>query len=140
MVGSFAQGVIALYSPLGGLVAGLVSNLAVPKTGEDVYYCVLNAENAGFFLQNKAFVPLDWGKGTGGYGKFTAAPQNTYYICLENDNYLQAIDVAVKVAAIADVKEYLNKERTKQVINPRMQTTRIEEPIITPVTIPVTAE
>lgn len=140
MVGSFAQGVIALYSPLGGLVAGLVSNLAVPKTGEDVYYCVLNAENAGFFLQNKAFVPLDWGKGTGGYGKFTAAPQNTYYICLENDNYLQAIDVAVKVAAIVDVKEYLNKERTKQVINPRMQTTRIEEPIITPVTIPVTAE
>ncbi|OWY25150.1 hypothetical protein C7N43_34815 [Sphingobacteriales bacterium UPWRP_1] len=140
MVGSFAQGVIALYSPLGGLVAGLVSNLAIPKTGEDVYYCVLNAENAGLFLQNKAFVPLDWGKGTGGYGKFTANPQSTFYICLENDNYLQAIDVAVKVAAIADVKEYFNKERTKQVINPRMQTTRVEEPIITPVTIPVTAE
>ncbi|PSJ74880.1 hypothetical protein C7N43_21880 [Sphingobacteriales bacterium UPWRP_1] len=140
MVGGFAQGVIALYSPLGGLVAGLVSNLAIPKTGEDVYYCVLNAQNANLFLENKPFVPIDWGKGTGGYGKFTETAQNTCYICLENDNYLQAIDVAVKVAAIADVKEYLNKEKTRQVINPRMQTTRVEEPIITPVTIPVTAE
>lgn len=139
-VAGFAQGVIAMYSPLGGLVAGLVSGLAVPKTGDDIYYCIADATQADLFLTKKNFVPLDWGKGKGGYGKFNHKQPMPYYICLENDNYLHSVEVTVKVAAMVEVKQYTNKEKTKQTVNPRMQKTSVEEPIITPITIPVTWE
>ncbi|HRK26367.1 MAG TPA: hypothetical protein PK239_03660 [Chitinophagales bacterium] len=139
-VGKFAQGVIGMYSPLGGLITGLVTNLAIPNTGEDIYYCLTDATGADLFMKKQKITPLDWGKGKGGYGKFNKAPAKTCYICLENDNYLQAVDVSIKVIAMVEVKQYIAKEKNKQSVQPRMQKEHVEEPIITPKQIPVTTE
>ncbi|QQS27781.1 MAG: hypothetical protein IPM47_12930 [Sphingobacteriales bacterium] len=137
-IAGFAQGVIAIYSPLGGLVAGLVSGLAIPKTGDDIYYAITDSVQAELFLSKKTFLPIDWGKGKGGFGKFNHTQPSAFYLCLENDNYLNAVDVTIKVVALIDTKIYANQETSKQVIKPRMEKVSVEIPVITPKTLPVT--
>lgn len=95
-------------TPLGAYAAGAVSDLAVPTTGEDVYYAITNAANQKLFAAGQRFRLFDQGKGRAGYKKFTdpALCQGTYFVCLSNDNVLIPISVNIKVVAIVETKYY----------------------------------
>ncbi|WP_405211730.1 hypothetical protein [Dokdonia sp. Asnod2-E02] len=107
-VGELANGVSAIYgTPLAGLAVGTVSELLIPKTGEDVFYTFLpDYENAEKFINGLEYLQYDTGKGVAAYGKNSNITQGTFYIGLHNDNQIQGIDVDVKVVSIKEVKTF----------------------------------
>ncbi|WP_298347760.1 hypothetical protein [uncultured Dokdonia sp.] len=107
-VGELANGVSAIYgTPLAGLAVGTVSELLIPKTGEDVFYTFLpDYENAEKFINGLEYLQNDTGKGIAAYGKNSNITQGTFYIGLHNDNQIQGIDVDVKVVSIKEVKTF----------------------------------
>lgn len=127
-------------SPLGALALGSITELAIPKIGEDVYYAVATPENGQLFLDGHEYYILDEGKGVAGFNKFNDAKlcQGTYYLCLSNDNMLQGIDANVKVVAIIETKTYENKPYTETTVTPKMEKKMFTEPVITKRVVPVT--
>lgn len=107
-VGDLANGVTSMYgTPLAGLAVGTITELLMPKTGEDVYYSFIpDYENAELFISGQTFLQFDTGKGVAAYGKNSNRTQGTFYIGLSNDNIRQGIDVDVKVVAVNEVKTY----------------------------------
>lgn len=94
-------------SPLAGLAVGTISDLLIPKTGEDVLYSfILDYENVEKFINRQPYRSFDTGKGVAAYGKNSNLTQGTFYIGLHNDNKLQGIDVDVKVIAVKEVKTF----------------------------------
>lgn len=118
-VGELANGVTAIYgTPLAGLAVGTVSELLIPKTGEDVFYTFLpDYENAEKFVNGLEYLQYDTGKGVAAYGKNSNITQGTFYIGLHNDNQIQGIDVDVKVVSIKEVKtfEIVEYDREREV-------------------------
>lgn len=118
-IGSFAKEAASIYaSPIASLAAGTITELLIPKVGEDVaYYFINDFENIEAFLKDQQFYLFDSGKGIAAYGKNTNKLNGTFYIGLHNDNKLQGIDVDVKVVAIKEVKTYENKlyQRIKEI-------------------------
>ncbi|WP_055448376.1 hypothetical protein [Lacinutrix mariniflava] len=107
-VGSLAKGIASIYgTPLAGLALGTITDLIIPKTGEDVLYTfITDHENALKFINNQTYMQFDTGKGIAAYGKNSNLTQGTFYIGLSNDNQLQGIDVDVKIVAIKEVKTF----------------------------------
>lgn len=107
-VGSLANGITSMYgTPLAGLAVGTITELLIPKTGEDVYYSFIpDYENAEKFVNGQTYSQFDTGKGVAAYGKNSAFTQGTFYIGLSNDNKLQGIDVDVKIVAVKEVKTF----------------------------------
>lgn len=107
-VGELANGITSMYaSPLAGLAVGTISDLLIPKTGEDVLYSfILDYENVEKFINRQPYRSFDTGKGVAAYGKNSNLTQGTFYIGLHNDNKLQGIDVDVKVIAVKEVKTF----------------------------------
>jgi len=110
--GNIAKGIASIYgSPLAGLLVGEITELSMPKMGDDVkYFFIPDYENAQKFHNNVQFLQFDMGKGRAAYGKNTNRTQGTFYIGLANDNNYEAIDVEVKVVAIKEVKTFAYKE------------------------------
>jgi hypothetical protein len=124
--GGLAKGITSMFvSPLGGLAVGLVVDLSVPGMGDDVYYCVLDETNKQLFLDRNNYHSYDEGKGPGGFGKNNKNTQGYFFIGLINENYLQGIDVNVKVSAVVETRHYENRvyqwtdilPRYKKVVN-----------------------
>lgn len=136
-----AQKSAALFtSPLGAIAIGLAAELATPQLGEDVYYAITDDVNRKLFLMNSDnYNVFDRGKGKAGYKVFTNQYmcQGTFFICLENDNFMKGIDVDVKVAAIVETNTYEDKTYTEQVVRPRYEKQIKKEPRIKTVSMPV---
>jgi hypothetical protein len=117
-VGELAKGITSMYgSPLAGLAVGTLTELLIPKTGEDVFYTfILDYENAEKFINGQQYRQFDSGKGIAAYGKNTHKTTGTFYIGLHNDNQLQGIDVEVKIVVIKEIKTYdfVEYDREKQ--------------------------
>lgn len=117
-VGKLANGISSMYgTPLAGLAVGTITELLIPKTGEDVFYTFIpDHENAVKFVNGEQYLQFDTGKGIAAYGKNSNRTQGTFYIGLHNDNQLQGIDVDVKVVAVKEVKtyEFVEYDREKQ--------------------------
>lgn len=137
MFGNLAKGAVSTFvSPLGGLAVGLVTDLAVPKMGDDVYYCVLDETNKPIFLDGKKYYAFDEGNGPGGFGKNIKQNQGYYYIGLINENFLQGIDVNVKVSAVVETRTYETRTyqwneivpRFKRIINGKAKIVKTEVP------------
>lgn len=107
-IGKLANGIASTYgTPLAGLAVGTITELMIPKTGEDVYYSFIpDFENAEKFVNGQTYLQFDNGKGIAAYGKNTTRTKGTFYIGLYNDNQVQGIDVDVKVVAVKEVKTY----------------------------------
>ncbi|AUC76185.1 hypothetical protein [Olleya sp. Bg11-27] len=120
-VGELANGISSMYgTPLAGLAMGTITELLIPKTGEDVLYSFIpDYENAQKFINGLTYLQFDTGKGVAAYGKNSNRTQGTFYIGLSNDNQLQGIDVDVKVVAIKEIKTFeiveYNREREEPI-------------------------
>ncbi len=121
-VGKLANGITSMYgTPLASFVIGTISELLIPKTGEDIFYTFIpDYENAEKFVNRQTYLQFDEGKGIAAYGKNSNRTQGTFYIGLHNDNKLQGIDVDVKVIAIKEVKTFeiveYERERKEPII------------------------
>lgn len=115
-VESLADGINTVFGdPITGLAIGTVSELILPKIGEDVYYAFIpDYENAENFVYSNAYTYFDKGKGIAAYGKNTRLKTGTFYIGLHNDNQLQGIDVTIKVVAVKEIKRYEYKVYDRQ--------------------------
>lgn len=130
---SLVKGVASsVMTPLGGLLVGKITDLIVPKSGEDVSYGVVDTQNKDFFLQGLEYRGFDFGKGTAGYKKFINGDmlQGTWHIVLSNDNAFQPIDVNVKVVALIETNTYEHKPYTEQKVTPRYENKVYKEPIV----------
>jgi hypothetical protein len=134
------QGTASYFTtPLGGIAAGALTNLMLPTNGEDVEYALVNEQNNKLLFQDKTYKSIDNGKGIAAYKRFTDnnVLQGKYYVALINDNYVQPIDVNVKVSAIVEHIKYKEEKYTDRVITPRYEKKIIKEPQIITRTIPV---
>ena len=133
---------VATYftSPLGGVAAGALTSLALPVNGEDVQYALVNEFNSTLFFKDKAYKAYDDGKGIAAYKRFTDATllQGKFYMALANDNYIQPLDVNVKVSAIIEHIKYKDEKYMDTTITPRYEKKIVREPQIVTTKIPVT--
>ncbi|WP_313805240.1 hypothetical protein [Flavobacterium sp.] len=142
MIVGAVQGVASYFTtPLGGIAAGAITNLTLPSNGEDVAYTFLDETNKKLFLAEKPFKSYDSGKGIAAYKRFTETGllQGNYVILLNNDNYVQPIDVNVKISAIMEHKKFKTEMYTDKQITPRYEKRIISEPSIESKKIPVTS-
>lgn len=141
MIVGAVQGVTSIFTtPLGGIAAGAATNLALPSIGEDVEYALVNEENKKLFMEEKPIKSFDFGKGVATFKKFTENNmlQGRYYVMLKNDNYVQPIDVNIKVSAIMEHKKYKDETYTDKQITPKYGKKIVSEPTITTRKFPAT--
>lgn len=141
MIVGAVQGAATYFTtPLGGIAAGAATNLVLPVNGEDVQYALVNEANNKLFFEGKAYKSFDAGKGIASYKRFTDAAtlQGKFYMALANDNYVQPIDVNVKVSAIIEHIKYKDEKYTDTTITPRYEKKIASEPQIVTNKIPVT--
>lgn len=141
MIVGAVQGAASYFStPLGGIAAGAVTNLMLPVNGEDVEYALVNEANGRLFLEGKACKSFDSGKGIAAYKRFVDAnmQQGKYCMMLANDNYVQPIDINVKVSAIIEQVKYKDEKYTDTTVTPRYEKKIVKEPQIVTNKIPVT--
>lgn len=115
-VGNLAKDITSIYgTPLAGLAIGTITELIIPKIGEDVFYTfITDYENAEKFVNGQPYLQFDTGKGIAAYGKNSNRTSGIFYIGLHNDNQLQGIDVDVKIVAIKEIKTFEFKEYNRQ--------------------------
>lgn len=141
MIVGAIQGATTMFSsPLGGIAAGVITNLALPVNGEDVEYALATEQNNKLFMEGKPYKSFDKGKGIAAYKRFTDTSmlQGKYCVLLANDNLVQAIDVNVKVSAIIEHIKYRDEVYMDRVISPKYEKRIMTEPKINTRTIPVT--
>ena len=140
MIVGAVQGVASYFTtPLGGIAAGAVTNLALPSNGEDVEYALVNDQNNKLFFQDKPYKTFDSGKGIASYKRFVDGDmlQGKYCLVLSNDNYVQGIDVNVKISAIMEHIKYHDEKYIDKVITARYEKRIVKEPKINNSRIPV---
>ena len=121
IIKTLVKGVAGYYlTPLGALAAGELTELVLPKAGQDVFYALTDQENKNLFMEGKKYKVLDKGKGVAGYRKFSdnSICQGMYHIVLSNDNFLMALDAQVKVVAMVEMKYYEDKVYLDKEIKP----------------------
>ena len=108
IISKLVKEVTSFYAtPLAGFAMGAVTEMLIPKKGEDVYYTFLSdLENAEKFMKGQSYSQFDKGNGIAAYGKNNSKTSGTFYIGLANDNKISSIDVDVKVVAIKEVKTF----------------------------------
>jgi hypothetical protein len=141
VIGSLVQGAASFFiSPLGALAAGKITELIIPKNGEDVAYVLTDETNKNYCLSGSSFKAFDEGKGVAGYRAFTDSDMNQgmYFLLFSNDNYVQAIDVNIKVSAIVQTDIYKYQPYTEMKINEIRGTKTFKTPTVTSKLIPIT--
>ena len=121
IIKTLVKGVAGYYlTPLGALAAGELTELVLPKAGQDVFYALTDQENKNLFMEGKKYKVLDKGKGVAGYRSFSdnSISQGMYHVVLSNDNFLMALDAQVKVVAMVEMKYYEDKVYLDKEIKP----------------------
>lgn len=137
---NFAKGAATYFtSPLGALAAGAVTELILPKIGEDVSYAIADQINKDLFLSGNQYNAYDYGKGVAGFRKFTDQTmcQGSFFVLLSNDNVMQGIDATVKVVAIIESNFYEDQQYTEVIATPRYEKKTFSEPIVNTYKVPV---
>lgn len=143
MIVGAVNGVASYFTtPLGGIAAGALTNLMLPTNGEDVEYALVNDQNSKILFQDKPYKHYDAGKGVAVYKRFTdnAMLQGKFIMVLTNDNYVQPIDVNVKISAIVEHIKYKDEKYNDRVITPRYEKKIIKEPQIITGKTPVSSD
>ncbi len=128
-----------MMSPLGGLLAGKVTELLLPKTGEDVSYAVVDEQNKSLFMQGAAYEGYDFGRGIAGYKKFTNRNMlsGTWHIVLSNDNVVTGINTNVKVIALIEKNKFEYRSYTEQKVTARYAKQIMRDPVVKVNKVPV---
>ncbi|MCB0571865.1 MAG: hypothetical protein KDC66_18990 [Phaeodactylibacter sp.] len=129
--GAISAGMISSgYGALALLAIEGVSTFSNPPSGENVKYEVLREQNGAYELLNK-------GNSVVGYGRVDNYTQGRYAIKLENDNYVEGINVNVKVIAVVESRVYKDEYHTELKEMPLREKTVVRKPILKRVRIPV---
>lgn len=139
-ISELARGTAAVYfTPLGALAVGAIADLALPKLGEDVYYALTDQDNKNLFMNGSQFRAYDTGKGVAGYRKIVDSRlcQGAFFLCLSNDNYVQGIDVNVKVIAIIETVRYKEESYKTPLVVPITEKQIFSEPEILQNRVPI---
>ncbi|MHB1279197.1 MAG: hypothetical protein ACYC1Q_12470 [Bacteroidia bacterium] len=142
-ISTFTEGAARIFlTPLGALAVGAITDLALPKLGEDVYYALTDETNRVQFHNGQQFRMYDEGKGVAGYKKIVEPGlcQGAYFLCLSNDNDWQGIDVNIKVIAIIETTLYRDEPYQVPIITPIKEKQIFSEPEINQTTVPVIAK
>lgn len=110
------------YGALASLALEGVSFFTPPPKGDNVKYRLLKGEKV-----------LDQGDGPLVYARQLEAKQGTFTFEFTNDNYVEAIDVGLRVVAVAAIRYYRNEDYYEQrevpVFDTRVQIIRV--PVVT---------
>lgn len=142
-ISGFVRGAATYFTtPLGALAVGALTDLMIPKVGEDVSYAISDQTNKDLFLSGYQYKVFDQGKGVAGFRKFTdpVLCQGTFFVLLSNDNLMQGIDATVKVVAIMETNIYENQLYTDTIVNPRYEKREFSDPVIRTVKVPITGQ
>jgi len=139
IVGVVQGAAATIATPLGAIAIGLVTRLIIPHGGDNVYYALTDQANKQLFMVGQGYQYWDKGNGTAGYKQFVdiAMCNGSFYILLSNDNYMDRIDVNVKVIAIIEISTYEDKQYTEEVVKPRYSKQIFSDPVITTRLMPV---
>lgn len=136
-----AKGVAGMYlSPLGSLAVGTVTDLMLPTIGENVAYGLLDEANKNLFYAGQQCKGFDFGDGIASYKRFTSQNlmQGKYFVTLSNDNYMEGINVNVKVSAIIEHKKFKDEVYIEKQVNPKYEKQIVKEPVVSTKELPVT--
>lgn len=129
--GAVSAGLISSgYGALALLAIEGVSVFANPPSGENVKYALL-------LDQDGEYQELSKGNGITGYGRMDNITQGKFAIRLENDNYMEGINVNVKVVAVAVNKTYRDEYYTEALEVPARQSRVERKPVLRKVRVPV---
>lgn len=110
--GIMALGSLTGYGALATLAATGISFFSVPSVGDNVNYKFLT-------VQNGVTKTFDFGNGIAAYGRNTEFLQGGFTIQLYNDNFMEGIDVEVKLVCIQLRKTWEDIEYTKEKVDPK---------------------
>jgi hypothetical protein len=121
------------YGALAILAIEGVSAFSNPPQGDNIKFGVLaNLNNQVVFL--------DSGNSVGASGRVTQYTQGEYTIKLENDNYVEGINVDVKVIAVTVTQKYENENVTVPSNAPLKEKKAVKVPKVVVVKVPVFVE
>lgn len=89
------------YGPLAALAMNGTSFLTTLVSGESIKYWITDALNGNLFNVDKPFKYIKQAEVVNDFSRMTTPLKGTYFICLENENKVQPVDVTVKVTAVA---------------------------------------
>lgn len=132
--GAVGAGLISSgYGALALLAIEGVSVFTNPPSGENVKYALL-LDQGGQYQEIAA------GNSITGYGRIDNITQGKFAIRLENDNYVEGINVNVKVVAVTVTKTYRDEYFTETREAPVQRSKVKREPVLQKVRIPVLVE
>jgi hypothetical protein len=88
------------YGPLAALALNGASYLVSIQTGENVKYWFVDGTNQSLFNSGQQFMYFKNGNVINDFSRMTSPLSGQYFLCLYNDNNLQAIDVTIKITAV----------------------------------------
>ena len=116
----------ATLGPIGALIAGGVSSLAIPDASSVdnvIWSIVRNGQEVQSFMNGGSICSsscLRHGNGPGASGSFVDGyKQGRYYICLYNDNTHDRIKVTVKVSALIETITYQDIDYQRIRVTPK---------------------
>lgn len=113
----------AALSPIGGLIVGGITSLAIPDASsvDNVIWAIVrNWQEVQAFMNGGSISCLRSGDGPGASGRFVNGhTQGKYYICLYNDNRHYPIRVTVKASALVETTTYQDVDYQRTKITPK---------------------
>jgi hypothetical protein len=88
------------YGPLAALALNGTSYLTSAQTGENVQYWFVSNPNQSLFIAGQRFNYIKNGNVINDFSRMISPLKGQYFLCLYNDNAVQAIDVIVKITAV----------------------------------------
>ena len=132
--GAISAGLVSSgYGALALLAIEGVSVFSNPPSGENIQYALLSG-------QGGEYQELSKGNSVTAYGRLDNITQGKFAIRLMNDNYLEGINVNVKVVAVTVTKTYRDEYFTETREVPVQQSTVVREPVLRKVRVPVLGE
>lgn len=88
------------YGPLAALALNGTSFLIAAQTGENVQFWFVDGNNQSLFNSGQQFSYFKTGNVINDFSRMTFPLSGQYFLCLYNDNAVQAVDVTIKITAI----------------------------------------
>ncbi len=107
------------YGPLAALALNGTSFLTTMVGGESVQYWITDAANAGLFNAGKPFKYIKQGNVVNDFSRITPPLKGEYFVCLQNDNKVQSIDVTVKITAVSLCERKISRPIRKFTVESR---------------------
>ncbi len=89
------------YGPLASIALGGASLITQLQKGEDVDYYIVDHNNVNLFLGGHEFYYIKKGKVVNDASRMTTSLSGSFHFCLNNDNSITGIQVAVKITAVS---------------------------------------